>query len=72
MRVLESLHVYRARLLGRPEALRLVADIGAAPVVQVSTRDLDGAAAEAVGVEAGVERPPVSRPDAPAPAAPPG
>ena len=49
MRVLESLHVYRARLLGRPEALRLVADIGAAPVVQVSTRDLDGAAAEAVG-----------------------
>ena len=29
MRVLESLHVYRARLLGRPEALRLVADIGA-------------------------------------------
>ena len=70
MRVLESLHVYRARLLGRPEALRLVADIGAAPVVQVSTRDLDGAAAEAVGVDP--VDPPVSRPDAPAPAAPPG
>ncbi|HET9068681.1 MAG TPA: lytic transglycosylase domain-containing protein, partial [Amaricoccus sp.] len=47
MRVLESLHVYRARLLGRPEALRLVADIGAAPVVQLSTRDLPGAAAAA-------------------------
>lgn len=66
MRVLESLHVYRARLLGRPEALRLVADIGAGTPVQVSTRSLEGAAAEAAGVE------PVSRPAEPAPAAPPG
>ena len=68
MRVLESLHVYRARLRGRAEALRLVADIGAAPVVHVSTRDLDGPAAEAAGVA-----PPALTPgDPPAPAAPPG
>ncbi len=66
MRVLESLHVYRARLLGRPEALRLFADIGAGTPVQVSTRSLEGAAAEAAGVE------PVSRPAEPASAAPPG
>lgn len=88
MRVMESLHVYRARLLGRPEALRLVADIGAGVPVQVSTRDLEGAAAVAAGVapagvgQAGVEQagevvaPPLSRPDdAPddaGPAAPPG
>lgn len=50
MRVMESLHVYRARLLGRPEALRLVADIGATPVVQVSTRDIGPAAAGAAGL----------------------
>jgi soluble lytic murein transglycosylase len=50
MRVLEGLHVYRARLQGRAEPLRLVADIGASPAVHVSTRDLEGAAA-AAGVE---------------------
>jgi soluble lytic murein transglycosylase len=45
MRVLEGLHVYRARLQGSPEPLRLLADIGANPAVRVSTRDLEGAAA---------------------------
>ena len=50
MRVMESLHVYRARLRGRPEALRLLADIGASPVVHVSTRDLGPAAADAAGL----------------------
>jgi soluble lytic murein transglycosylase len=50
MRVLESLHVYRARLQGRPEALRLLADIGAGSVVQVSTRDIGPTAAEAAGL----------------------
>jgi soluble lytic murein transglycosylase len=40
MRVLEGLHVYRARLEGAPVPLRIAADIGAAEV-HVSTRDLD-------------------------------
>jgi soluble lytic murein transglycosylase len=41
MRVLESLHVYRARIGGAPVPLRIAADIGAAVGVQVSTRDFD-------------------------------
>ncbi len=44
MRVMESLHVYRARLQGHSEPLRLVADLGGASEVHLSTRDLDGAA----------------------------
>jgi soluble lytic murein transglycosylase len=44
MRVLESLHVYRARLQGESPALRLIADLGAGPEVHVSTRNLEGAA----------------------------
>ncbi len=70
MRVLESLHVYRARLLGRPEALRLVADLGGAGAeVHVSTRNLEGAAAEAAGVEVPALSP---EPAVSSPAAPPG
>jgi soluble lytic murein transglycosylase len=48
MRVLESLHVYRARLQGRSEPLRLAADLGAATEVHLSTRNLDEATACAV------------------------
>jgi soluble lytic murein transglycosylase len=48
MRVLESLHVYRARLQGRSEPLRLAADLGAATEVHLSTRNLDEATAGAV------------------------
>ncbi|HVL19713.1 MAG TPA: lytic transglycosylase domain-containing protein, partial [Amaricoccus sp.] len=70
MRVLESLHVYRARLLGRPEALRLVADLGGAGAeVHVSTRNLEGAAAEAAGVEPAALSPESA---VSSPAAPPG
>ena len=41
MRVLEGLHVYRARLEGVPVPVRIAADIGAGAEVHVSTRDLD-------------------------------
>ena len=41
MRVLEGLHVYRARLEGVPVPVQIAADIGAGGAVQVSTRDFD-------------------------------
>ena len=44
MRVLEGLHVYRARLEGVPVPVRIAADIGAGAEVHVSTRDFDVAA----------------------------
>ena len=44
MRVLEGLHVYRARLEGVPVPVRIAADIGAGAEVHVSTRDYDVAA----------------------------
>ena len=63
MRVLESLHVYRARLQGRSEPLRLIADLGAAPEVHVSTRNLEGeAAAAAMAAERDDEDPEWPRP----------
>jgi soluble lytic murein transglycosylase len=40
MRVLEGLHVYRARLEGAPVPVRIAADIGAAARVHLSTRDI--------------------------------
>ena len=72
MRVLESLHVYRARLHGRPEALRLVADIGAGaggrrsrPATSTARRP------RRVETSAGARAQSRSR-EAPAPAAPAG
>jgi len=44
MRVLEGLHVYRARLEGVPVPVRIAADIGAGGEVHVSTRDYPVAA----------------------------
>jgi soluble lytic murein transglycosylase len=44
MRVLEGLHVYRARLEGVPVPVRIAADIGAGAEVHVSTRDFEAAA----------------------------
>ena len=41
MRVLEGLHVYRARLEGVPVPVRIAADIGAGAEVHVSTRDYE-------------------------------
>ena len=41
MRVLEGLHVYRARLEGVPVPVRIAADIGAGAEVHVSTRDFE-------------------------------
>jgi soluble lytic murein transglycosylase len=55
MRVLEGLHVYRARLEGVPVPVRLAADIAAGTPVQVSTRDFPAAAAAAAEAEPAAE-----------------
>ena len=44
MRVLEGLHVYRARLEGVPVPVRIAADIGSGGAVHLSTRDFPAAA----------------------------
>jgi len=41
MRVMEGLHVYRARLAGVPVPVRIAADIGASAEVHLSSRDFD-------------------------------
>ena len=71
MRVLEGLHVYRARLQGRSAPLRLIADLGADAEVHLSTRELEGeAAASAMAAEARLARPRAILPDQPAGALP--
>ena len=47
MRVLEGLHVYRARLEGEAAPVRIVADLGAGAEVHMSTRNLRSAPSQA-------------------------